>query len=189
MRSELSQLEDEALVVLATVGSIPAFDELVRRYRGPITLAAEQVVRNRALAEEIAQEAFLAAFRGLPHLEQPAAFPGWLRAIVRNSALKVLKQERRCTATDDLEAAVAGTSQALVVEDWVERIEQEVVYQALRKLPEDQQEVLYLAAYEDWSVSRIAAYLGVPDATVRGRLYRARQAVRQHYSSRENDHE
>lgn len=181
MRSDLNQLEDEALVVLATLGSIPAFDVLVRRYRGPITLAAEQVLASRAVAEEVAQEAFLTAFRALPHLEQPGAFPGWLRAIVRNLALKTLKRERRCTTTDDLEATVAGSSQALVSQDWTERIEHEVVYQALKRLPEDQQEVLYLAAYEDWSISRIAAYLSVPEATVRGRLYRARQAVRQHY--------
>ena len=51
--------------------------------------------------------------------------------------------------------------------------------QALQRLPQDQQEVLYLAAYEDWSVARIAEYLSLTEATVRGRLYRARQGLRQ----------
>lgn len=181
-------LADGALVVLATLGSIPAFDELIRRYRSPITLVAEQVVKSRAIAEEVAQETFLAAFRGLPYLEHPHAFPGWLRAIARNQALKTLRHESRSTSEDDLEALVTAKSKALSEASWTLRIEQELIYQALQALPDDQQEALYLAAYEDWSVAQIAAYLSVPEATVRGRLYRARQALRGHYSSlEEND--
>ena len=184
MHASLENQNDDELVLLATLGSFLAFDELIRRYRGPITLAAEQIVRSRAVAEEVAQETFLAAFCALPTLDAPGAIGGWLRAIARNLALKTLRRERRCTATDDLEALVKNASAELAVPlDWVGRIEQEVIFQALQKLPEDQQEVLYLAAYEDWSVSRIAMYLSVPDATVRGRLYRARQTVRQHYNN------
>lgn len=186
MHDSLETQEDAALVVYATLGSIRAFDELIRRYRGPITLAAEQVVKSRAIAEEVAQETFLAAFKALPTLEAPGAVGGWLRAIARNLALKTLQRERRCTATDDLEALVRTASHELAIPpDWIARIEQEVIFQALQKLPQDQQEVLYLAAYEDWSVARIAEYLSVPEATVRGRLYRARLAVRQHYSLQE----
>ena len=187
MHDSLETQEDAALVVYATLGSLRAFDELIRRYRGPITLAAEQVVKSRAIAEEVAQETFLAAFKALPTLEAPGAVGGWLRAIARNLALKTLQRERRCTATDDLEALVRTASHELaILPDWIARIEQAVIFQALQKLPQDQQEVLYLAAYEDWSVARIAEYLSVPDATIRGRLYRARQAVRQHYSLQEN---
>ena len=167
-------------MVYATLGSIRAFDELIRRYRGPITLVAEQIVKSRAVAEEVTQEAFLAAFRSLPTLDAPGAFGGWIRAIARNFALKTLHQERRYTPTDDLEALVQGASAELAVApNWVARIEHEVIFQALQRLPKDQQEVIYLAAYEDWSVARIAEYLSVPEATVRGRLYRARQALRQ----------
>ncbi len=174
-------------MVLATLGSFPAFDELIRRYRGAITLVAEQIVRSRAVSEEIAQETFLTAFRALPSLEAPGAIGGWLRAIARNLALKTLRKERRCTATDDLELLVRTASSELAVEpDWTARIEHEVVFQALQKLPEDQQEVLYLVAYEDWSVARIAEYLSVPEATVRGRLYRARQTLRHNIQQWEN---
>jgi RNA polymerase sigma-70 factor, ECF subfamily len=181
--NQRENLEDTELVLLATLGSFPAFDELIRRYRGPITLAAEQVIGSRAVAEEVAQETFLAAFRALPSLEAPGAVGGWLRAIARNFALKILQKERRCTATDDLDALVQAASAELAIPpDWVRRIEHEIIFQALQKLPEDQQEVLYLVAYEDWSVARIAEYLTVPEATVRGRLYRARQAVRQYYN-------
>ena len=178
--NQRENLEDTELVVLAILGSIPAFDELIRRYRGPITLAAEQVVGSRAVAEEVAQETFLAAFRALPSLEAPGAVGGWLRAIARNLALKTLKKERRCIPTDDLEILVKDASAELAIpSDWVQRIEHEIIFQALQKLPEDQQEVLYLVAYEDWSVARIAEYLSLTEATVRGRLYRARQGLRQ----------
>ncbi|WP_309720109.1 sigma factor, partial [Armatimonas sp.] len=68
MQTSLEIQEDAELVVLATLGSFPAFDELIRRYRGAITLVAEQIVRSRAIAEEIAQETFLAAFKALPSL-------------------------------------------------------------------------------------------------------------------------
>lgn len=185
MHSELSQLEDAALVLLGTLGSIPAFDELIRRYRGAIGLVAEQIVKNRSVAEDIVQETFLAAFRALPQLEEPAAFPAWLRAIARNQAIRVLKQERKCTTVDNLEQVIHANSQEIRPRDWVSSLEHEVVYRAIAQLPEDQQEVLYLAAYEDWSIAQIAQYLAVPEATVRGRLYRARQSVRQYYYQEE----
>lgn len=187
MHTSLETREDAELVILATLGSIRAFDALIRRYRGPITLAAEQVVRNRALAEDIAQETFLAAFKALPSLESPGAVGGWLRTIARNLALKTLQRERRCTATDDLDTLVRSASSELAVApDWGRRIEHELVFQALGQLPADQQEVLYLAAYEDWSIVQIAEYLAVPEATVRGRLYRARQSLR-HTLRREDE--
>ena len=190
MQTSLEIQEDAELVLLATLGSFPAFDELIRRYRGAITLAAEQIVRSRAIAEEIAQETFLAAFKALPSLDAPGAIGGWLRAIARNLALKTLRKERRCTATDDLDALVrTASSELAIAPDWAARIEQEVVFQALQKLPQDQQEVLYLVAYEDWSVARIAEYLSVPEATVRGRLYRARQALRQTIAIQEQEEE
>lgn len=180
MHTSLENQEDAELVILAILGSIKAFDELIRRYRGAITLTAEQIVKSRAIAEEVAQETFLAAFKALPSLDSPGAVGGWLRAIARNLALKTLRKERRCTATDDLELLVrTASSELAVVPDWTCRIEQEVIFQALQRLPLDQQEVLYLAAYEDWSVARIAEYLSLTEATVRGRLYRARQGLRQ----------
>jgi RNA polymerase sigma-70 factor, ECF subfamily len=106
MHDSLETQEDAALVVYATLGSIRAFDALIRRYRRPIMLVAEQIVKSRAIAEEVAQETFLSAFKALPTLEAPGAVGGWLRAIARNTALKTLQRERRTTPTDDLEALV-----------------------------------------------------------------------------------
>jgi RNA polymerase sigma-70 factor (ECF subfamily) len=190
--SGLTRLTDAELVVLAMLGSIPAFDVLIRRYRSVILLAIEQIVRRRAVAEEIAQEVFLKAFKALPTLDTPECFSAWLRAIARRQAFSAQRRESRqeVTADDALEAAVIARSRALHPAgsgDWERRLAQELVFRALDDLPNDQQEVIYLHAYEDWSVAEIATYLSVPEATVRGRLYRARTRLRQHCLNTENE--
>ena len=91
----LRNATDEQLVIAAVLGAMPAFDELARRYRPALTLCARAVVGSRAIADDIVQDTLLLAFRHLPGLETPAAFPGWVRSICRNRALRVSRGERR----------------------------------------------------------------------------------------------
>jgi RNA polymerase sigma-70 factor (ECF subfamily) len=180
MQYSLHTAEDSALVVLATLGSLPAFDELIRRYRLPVVVAAQQIVGCRSVAEDVAQEAFLKAFQALPQLDDPARFAFWIRAIARNFALKTVQGRKPTVTWDEGEAVVWAASRELSAPetDWITRMEQAIVWRAVEDLPPDYREPLYLAAYEDWSVARIADYLGLTEDTVRGRLYRARQALR-----------
>ena len=169
---------DEQLVVASLLGAFSAFDELARRYRSALVLTALPIVGCRSRAEDVAQDALILAFRHLPRLSEPAAFPGWMRAIARNRALRVARESSRFDSHDpDTLGRYADVgddpSDALT-----RRAATQNLLEALQALPEELREPLYLRAFEDWSVARIAAYLSVPDATVRGRLFRARALLR-----------
>jgi RNA polymerase sigma-70 factor (ECF subfamily) len=187
------QATDEQLVVAALVGGIPAFDELVRRYRAAVIHVAEQVIGSRAAAEDVAQEVFLLAFKALPSLDEPAKFAGWLRAITRHRAQRVASREWRSQATEQtkLDTLIVSHSRELShssdpVAEYESRTEHDAIWAAIEALPAEYREVLFLRGYEEWSVEKIAAFLSLTEATVRGRLFRAREALRQRLQQLQN---
>jgi RNA polymerase sigma-70 factor, ECF subfamily len=186
MERSTNNTTDTELVVLATLGSIDAYDQLIQRYRSAVILVAEPIVGCRALAEDVAQEVFLKAFRALPQLSEPGRFSGWLRMIARNQARRTAEPrwKRPTEPLDALDQLVLRESTMLdPAMDLAARFEQEALFQALDKLPEDYREVLFLVAYEDWSIAQIAAFLSLNESTVRGRLFRARRALKGHFDN------
>src|SRR5258708_29785658 len=99
--NRLQHLSDAEVAGIARLGSREAYDELVRRFRGAVVMVATQSLRSRQAAEDVAQEAFLLAFQGLPRLQNPAKFPGWLYAITRHRAQRVALRESRSEAAED----------------------------------------------------------------------------------------
>lgn len=85
-------MELEALISQARGGDVRAFVELTRRFQQAAYGSALTLVRDFQVAEDVVQEAFLAAWSGLPSLAEFAAFPGWLRGIVRHQAIRVLRR-------------------------------------------------------------------------------------------------
>ncbi|GAB4451940.1 MAG: RNA polymerase sigma factor RpoE [Armatimonadaceae bacterium] len=180
---------DEQLVMEALLGNIRAFDELVRRYRAAAVLSAEQVLGSRSVAEEVAQEAFLLAFKALPQLEEPAKFGSWLRRIARNRAQRVAEREWRTASTEDseLDLLIRDRSEELHRIDPVRitlaQEEMDLLWVAMERLPCDWREALYLRCVEGWSLEQIAAYLSVSVGVVRGRLDRARALMKKNLPS------
>jgi len=176
---------DETLVLASLVADFAAFDELIRRYRGALTQLAVGIVGSRAVAEEIVQDALVTAWQSLPNLEEPQRFAGWLRAITRFRALRVAEREKRCVATEDepLHALAdqRGPDDGYGVDPAVratQESERDAVLAMLDDLSQEHREALYLHYCEEWSLERIATYLSVPETTVKGRLFRAREALR-----------
>jgi RNA polymerase sigma-70 factor (ECF subfamily) len=180
---------DASLVAAALLGSIPAFDELVRRYRAGVILAADGVLHCRAAAEDAAQDVFLLAFKALPSLEDPARFAGWLYAIARNRARRLAAREARARPAllSEVDALILASSDEIAAENArsadpergaVRGAEREATRLLLECLKPEHREVLTLRYFEEWPLERIARLLSVPEATVRGRLYRARAALR-----------
>src|SRR5262245_15257067 len=87
-------MDVEQLVASARAGSIAAFGELVRRYQGMALAYAFSLLRDLPLAQDAAQEAFVAAYLTLVQLAEPAAFPGWLRAVVRTQCGRIARRRR-----------------------------------------------------------------------------------------------
>src|SRR6202163_454700 len=87
-------MDHEPLVRRAAQGDVGAFVELTRRFQHFAFGSALALVRDFQQAEDVVQEAFVAAWKALPTLAEPAAFPGWLRGIVRHHAFRVLRRKQ-----------------------------------------------------------------------------------------------
>src|ERR1700754_4603266 len=87
-------MDHEQLVRRACSGDVAAFVELTRRFQQFAFGSALTLVRDFQHAEDVVQEAFVAAWSALPDLAEPAAFPGWLRGIVRHHAFRVIRRKR-----------------------------------------------------------------------------------------------
>jgi len=179
--TRLEQADDGQLAVWARGGCRGAFDELARRYRGGVSLIARQILGDAGRAEDVAQEALLAAFRALPTLTDPARFGAWLGAITRHRARRVARQESRFVPLEPVHLDSLQAPDLPASDDLAE---------AFATLGGDYQAVLRLRYWEEWSVAQIASFLSLPITTIKWRLHYGREVLRRRLSRdrEEEDH-
>ena len=158
------------------LGDIQAFDELVLRYRAAVYRLAQLLV-GAELAEDVAQDAFLLAFKALPSIEDPAKFPSWLYAITRHRALR-LGQREQAGRRVELDEVLLEHSPALRAGPAAEPALVDELRAAIEELPEAQRLVVKLRYYDEMSLKRIAQFLAVPLTTIKWRLHKAKQLLR-----------
>jgi RNA polymerase sigma-70 factor (ECF subfamily) len=178
MRPE--NLPDETLAMVAILGDLRSFDALALRYRAAAYRVAQSIAGNE-LAEDAVQESLLLAFKALPSIEEPAKFASWLYAITRRVALRMSKRSRLERSNRvDLDEALIEHSEALArplaprdtfEEAWVRA--------AVDALDEDHRLILKLRFYDEMPLKRIADFLDLPLTTVKWRLHRAKQLLRE----------
>ena len=174
-----AETPDEVLVVAAILGDFDAFNELVMRYRAASVRTAQAVVGSDE-AEDVAQEALLLAFKALPSIENPSKFAAWLMAITRHRALRWHQKERkrrdRRVALDEvlLEQLSALTEPLAYRRELTEELTK-----ALAAVPDDYALVLRLRFFDGVPLARIAAFLDVPVSTVKWRVFRGKQLLRE----------
>jgi RNA polymerase sigma factor (sigma-70 family) len=170
-------VELPALVGKARQGDVAAFTALVGRFQHLAFGYALGFVRDFALAEDVAQEAFVAAWTSLPTLEAPAAFPGWLRGIVGHCAHRLLRRRVLALAPldDGAEVAAAAADPAASAE---RRERAAAVLAAVDALPPALREVTLLHYVHERSHEQIATFLGLPATTVNNRLHAARAQLK-----------
>lgn len=174
-----NELPDEVLVMAALVGDITAFDHLVRRYRGAVVRLAEAIV-GPDLAEDVAQEALLTAFKALPTLETPSKFAAWLHVITRHKALRMSQREQALRDKQaELDRLLLERSTALSRPFLSNRAEPTAVREAIQRLPPDYRLVVTLRYFDQMPVKRIAEFLMLPLTTVKWRLHKGRHLLRQ----------
>jgi RNA polymerase sigma-70 factor, ECF subfamily len=172
----VNQSEDGQLVGQAQAGEMPAFEELVRRYHGPLYCYLYRTCRNGADAEEMTQESFVKAWEGLRGFRGASSFKTWLYRIATNLCINRLSRRKPLDPlSDDLPAAHRDEPE----EALRQRVLSEHIGRALEVLPADQRSALVLSIYEELSHEEIAEAMGRSAASVNMLLYRARIGVRQ----------
>ncbi len=168
----------EPLVRSARQGDVQAFVELTHSYQHLAFGSALALVRDLHQAEDVVQEALLAAWCSLGKLTEPAAFPAWLRGIVRHHAHRVLR--RRQLDAAPLDEALEVASEAPTPERRLEKYRQAAgALTAIVELPESLREPAALFHTHECSHQDIAVFLSIPVTTVNNRLHRARLLLQQ----------
>jgi|SRR5689334_16299236 RNA polymerase sigma-70 factor, ECF subfamily len=153
-------------------GDERAFEQLFRQFEGEVYGWIVRIVRDRSGAEDVLVEAFWRAFRGRAQFDPARSFGAWMRRIATNAALdhlRALKHTRGWQRTVDALAAPAGP----------DRDTNEAIALAFRRLPADLQIVAALALLEEQPYADIADALGVPEGTVKSRVFRATRMLRE----------
>jgi RNA polymerase sigma-70 factor (ECF subfamily) len=156
-----------------------AFEGIVRRWQSPLVNMAWRYCRDRSRAEEMAQEAFLRAWRGLSHWRREGSFSTWLFALAANVYRSELK--RFPVETLPLEAALEPACLASQHREFEERGRHEVLHRAVLALPLRYREPVVLFYFHEMDVAAAARTLGMPEGTLKARLSRARALLRQRF--------
>lgn len=176
---------DAQLVARVQQGDKRAFDLLVLKYQHKIHSLISRYVRDRAEVQDVAQEAFIKAYRAINNFRAESAFYTWLYRIAINTAKNhLVSRSRRPPATDvDVDESVdyAGANVLLDQQGPESILHGEevaiVVRDALESLPEDLRTAVTLREFDGLSYEDIADVMDCPVGTVRSRIFRAREAI------------
>ena len=176
---------DQALVERVQGGDKAAFDLLVLKYQHKVVNLISRYIHDPSEALDVAQEAFIKAYRALPKFRGDSAFYTWLYRIAINTAKNYLVAQGRRPPKTDIDAEDAeqyegagdlreyATPEHMLMKDEIER----TVIETIEQLPEDLRTAITLRELEGLSYEEIAEAMGCPVGTVRSRIFRAREAI------------
>jgi RNA polymerase sigma-70 factor (ECF subfamily) len=182
---ETAAESDLALVERVQRGDKSAFDVLVLRYQHKVLKLIMRYIRDAMEAEDVAQEAFIKAYRALPGFRGESAFYTWLYRIAINTAKNALVSSKRRPIDYDLDLQDPDqyelqarlkdgeTPEHLVLTEEI----RQTVNGAMKELPDDLRTAIVLREIDGLSYEEIAAAMECPVGTVRSRIFRAREAI------------
>ncbi|MBT1444499.1 RNA polymerase sigma factor RpoE [Shewanella sp. JM162201] len=179
------QKSDQELVELVQQGDKNAFNLLVLRYQSRVLNLISRYIRNQADVADVAQEAFIKAYRALATFRGESAFYTWLYRIAVNTAKNYLVSQGRRAPANDVDAEEAeyyegsdalkefASPERLMLSDEIKR----VVFETLEELPEELKMAISLRELDGMSYEDIANIMECPVGTVRSRIFRAREVI------------
>lgn len=184
---DLSLASDRELVAIAVTGFDGSFEELVRRYQRPISAYVYRMVGNYESALDLTQEIFIKVYNSLKRYRAEFKFSTWIYKIAHNAAVDHLR--RTATREQSLVLGPEGDtfdlpleSSRLSPEQESERRERQIEIEAVvRALPANYRELIILRHSQDLSYEEIVEVTGLPLGTVKNRLFRAREMMRQQF--------
>jgi RNA polymerase sigma-70 factor (ECF subfamily) len=185
MTPEVPDDTDQELVRRVQAGDQTAFNLLVLKYQHRVLKLVGRFVNDASEAEDVAQEAFLKAYRALASFRGDSAFYTWLYRIAINTAKNALVSQRRRPVDFDLDLQdpdqydrhaklkESDTPEGVLLTEEIRA----VVEEAMEQLPEDLRTAIVLRELEGLSYEEIAEAMDCPVGTVRSRIFRAREAI------------
>lgn len=176
---------DQQLVERVQQGDKAAFDLLVRKYQYKVINLVSRFVKNQGDVNDVAQEAFIKAYRALPNFRGESAFYTWLYRIAVNTAKNYLVAQKRRPPAGDVDVMDAeyyeggdnlrenASPERLLLSDELKQ----VVFDTLEQLPDDLRTAISLRELDGLSYEEIAKVMDCPVGTVRSRIFRAREAL------------
>lgn len=177
--------QDLELMLGVRRGDRGSFGQLLGRHRGPVVSYVYRLVRDAALAEDLAQEVFLRVYQARHRWKPDARFTTWLYRIATNLALNAVRDSRR-TALPAASADGEGEDEAARLADpkpiadaqMIASERERTIRQAVEALPEKQRAAVLLHKYQDVDYHQIARVLGVSESAVKSLLFRAYETLR-----------
>ena len=181
-------LADSELVQSTLAGRDSGFEELVRRYQRPIAAYVYRMVGDYDAALDLTQEVFIKVYASLSRYRPEFKFSTWIYKIAHNAAIDHLRRHatREAVASSETDRAeTAVESRSLSPEQESERTERcSEIETVVQMLPAPYRELILLRHSQDLSYEEIAEVTGLPLGTVKNRLFRAREAMREHLMQR-----
>jgi RNA polymerase sigma-70 factor (ECF subfamily) len=167
---------DEAIIELVRAGrGREAFEQLVPAYRRRVFALAYGILRDRAAAEDLAQEVFVRLWQALPRYDGRARLSTWIYAITRNAAVSALRARRRSVSMSD--AAVLAEVEEVAAAPAAD-LEDARLRRAVDGLPDKQRQAITLYYLDERTVEEVAEMMGMPVNTAKTHLHRARASLR-----------
>lgn len=180
-------MEEKELIARCQRGDEAAFEALIHAHEKKVYTLCRRMCRSEDDALEAAQDTFLAVWRGIGEFRADAAFSTWLYRLATNACLDLLRREKKRggdVSLDDEEARLDPVDSAPQPEEAAIRADtQRMVREALGALPDDHRQILLLRETEQLSYQEIADVTGLELGTVKSRINRARQALRNYLAA------
>jgi RNA polymerase sigma-70 factor (ECF subfamily) len=175
--------EEIDLIRSAQAADQEAFRALVERYRLPVLRTARILLADSVIAEDVAQEAWVNAWRALSQFDLKRPFRPWILRIVANCCRMELRRRHGADATLDLVEPELLSDQSDLLADVVRQEEYAALDDAISSLPPGQRQIVALRYRADLDLGEIALVTGLPLGTVKSRLSRALAAIRERVRS------
>lgn len=170
---------DETLVMLTLAGEQAAYKVLVTRWQKMAVSSAMSVTKNRFMAEDAAQDAFVTAWMKLNTLQEPKKYASWVCRIARNCALNMIKRYRSflpLDVVDNLDITEDRSQDTAALYALSE--ERNEVNKSMELLPERVRQIIQLHYFEDLSIAEIADRMCISEGTVKWQLHDGRKRIR-----------
>lgn len=176
------------LVIQIQNGENTAFEKIFEIYKVSAIRTAYLLTNNKALAEDIAQEAFVQCYLKIKTLKNPAQFKTWFFKILTRIAWKVNAKEKESVPVENIFEIYNATDSSSIEDSFINKETSEKVMAEINKLEKKQKTAVLLYYYKEFSISEIATIMGCFEGTVKSRLYCARKNLKKKLNLENEDY-